>query len=119
MSGSKYSLGLDFGTNSVRAVIVDVRDGRELASAVHNYARGVQGIILDSGDPDLARQHPLDYLEGIQKSVAQALEHAATDEAFSTKRVIGIGVDTTGSTPLPVDSSGNALVLGLGFEANA
>jgi L-ribulokinase len=115
---SNYTIGLDFGTNSVRAVVVDTRDGRELASAVCNYGRGQQGVILDSNDPELARQHPADYLLGIQKSITQALEHAATDGAFSTKRVIGIGVDTTGSTPIPVNSAGQALALLPKFDSN-
>src|SRR5581483_6678250 len=115
---SSYTIGLDFGTNSVRAIIVDVRDGRELASAVHNYARGQQGVVIDPNDPELARQHPADYLEGIQKTITQALEQAATDVAFSSKRVIGIGVDTTGSTPIPVDASGRALALLPQWESN-
>ena len=54
----KYTLGLDFGTNSVRALIVDVRNGREVATAVFDYPTGEAGIILDPSDPNLARQHP-------------------------------------------------------------
>src|SRR5579872_2827154 len=109
---AKYALGLDFGTNSVRALIVDVRDGRELASTVTNYTHGDAGVILRPDQPDLARQHPADYLRGIEVAVTQALEFAASDssEGFSPQHVIGIGVDTTGSTPMPVDASGNALV---------
>jgi L-ribulokinase len=117
MSGS-YTIGLDFGTNSVRAIVVDVRDGRELASAVHNYARGQHGIILDANDPDLARQHPADYLAGIHSAIEQALEQASTDGEFSPRHVIGIGVDTTGSTPIPVDAQGRALALLPQFESN-
>ena len=117
MSG-KYTIGLDFGTNSVRALVVDVRDGRELGEGVSEYAHGNRGVILDANDPHLARQHPADYLAGIVASVGLALKQAATDKQFSAKDVIGIGVDTTGSTPLPVDASGRALALLPKFESN-
>ena len=112
----KYAIGLDFGTNSVRALVVDVRDGRELGEGVSDYARGERGVILSRDDPHLARQHPADYLVGIERSVGVALEQAAAVPAFSRKDVIGIGVDTTGSTPLPVDASGEALALLPSFE---
>jgi L-ribulokinase len=117
MSG-KYTLGLDFGTNSVRALIVDVRDGRELASYVSDYSHGDVGVILRSDHPDLARQHPADYLRGIETAVTQAMEFAAASSShdFSWRHIIGIGVDTTGSTPLPVDRNGNALALQAEFE---
>ncbi len=117
MSG-KYTIGLDFGTNSVRALVVDVRDGHELGEGVSEYARGNRGVILDANDPHLARQHPADYLAGIVASVGLALKQAASDKQFSAKDVIGIGVDTTGSTPLPVDASGRALALLPKFESN-
>src|SRR5436305_2795720 len=112
----KYAFGLDFGTNSVRALVVDVHDGRELGEGVSDYSRGDRGVILSPDDPHLARQHPADYLAGIQRSVNIALEQAAKDGEFSRKDVIGIGVDTTGSTPLPVDASGQALALLPRFE---
>ena len=116
----KYALGLDFGTNSVRALIVDVRDGRELASVVSEYTHGDAGVVLRSDQPDLARQHPADYLRGIESAVTRALEFAAADGSgsFSPRDVIGIGVDTTGSTPLPVDGSGTALALRPEFESD-
>ena len=106
-----YSLGLDFGTNSVRALIVDVRDGRELASYVWAYSFGKAGIILDNAQPNLARQHPADYIGGITAAVKQAREFAAADGEFSPSRIVGIGVDTTGSTPIPVDANGDPLSL--------
>lgn len=105
-----YTLGLDFGTNSMRALIVDVADGRELAEAVADYPSGEKGIILDESNPDLARQHPLDYLKVIEQAVTKALSLAAQkDTNFHPERVIGLGVDTTGSTPMPVDAEGNTL----------
>ena len=114
-----YAIGLDFGTNSVRALVVDVRDGRELSSHTWPYAYGHAGVIVDPNVPDLARQHPADYLAGIEASVKQALEFAAEDGEFSTKGVIGIGIDTTGSTPLPLDVNGMALALTPQFASNA
>jgi len=88
---SRYALGLDFGTNSMRVLVVDVRDGRELASAVGNYPSGDAGVILDSQQPDLARQNPADYLSSIQETVTAAMKLAAGDKDFSPKQVIGIG----------------------------
>ncbi len=106
---NKYSIGLDYGTNSVRALIVDVKNGREVASAAWNYARGTQGVIL-ARDPNLARQHPQDYVDGAESAIRQALAKARkTTRGFSAAHIIGIGVDTTGSTPLPVDASGQPL----------
>jgi len=115
---SKYTLGLDFGTNSVRALIVDVNNGHELASYVSDYVHGDAGVVLRADQPDLARQHPADYLRGIERVVKQSLEFAASDSShgFSPRNVIGIGIDTTGSTPLPVDKNGTALALLPEFE---
>ncbi len=105
----KYTIGLDFGTNSVRAIVVDVNSGQELGTSVWGYRHGNAGVLLDERDPNLARQHPADYLDGIVAAVVDALEQAATHDGFSNKHVIGIGVDTTGSTPIPVDDTGTAL----------
>jgi L-ribulokinase len=104
--GSRYAIGLDYGTNSVRALIVDVADGREVATAIWTYAHGHQGVVL-SKDPHLARQHPADYLTGAEVTIVDALATAAAMvPGFSPNEVIGIGVDTTGSTPMPVDADG-------------
>lgn len=113
-----FSIGLDFGTNSVRALVVDVSDGRELGSHTWDYASGKAGIVLDPAQPDLARQHPADYLAGIKASIQHALDAAAADARFSRDRVIGIGVDTTGSTPMPVDATGTPLALLQEFATN-
>ena len=64
MSKRKLSLGFDYGTNSVRTVLVDVTNGAEIATDVHEYETGEAGIILDSSDHNLARQNPADYLKG-------------------------------------------------------
>lgn len=104
-----YTLGLDYGTNSVRALVVRVSDGRELGSHVFNYPSGQQGVLLDPRDHNLARQHPGDYLAGLETSVRKALEAASAEPGFSVDAVIGIGVDTTGSSPLPVTAENEAL----------
>ncbi|HKI45550.1 MAG TPA: ribulokinase [Balneolales bacterium] len=107
---SKYSIGLDFGTNSCRAVIVDISNGKELANHVFNYPSGDAGIITASDDPNLARQNPQDYLQGIEETVIGAIRKARDlGTEFSPDDVIGIGVDTTGSSPLPVDKEGMPL----------
>ncbi len=107
---STYSIGLDFGTNSCRSLIVDLTDGREAASHVFAYPSGVSGVIVDATDPMLARQNPADYLAGIEVTITESLKKAAAaDPLFDPKSVIGIGVDTTGSSPMPVDALGMPL----------
>jgi L-ribulokinase len=107
---AKYVIGLDFGTNSCRSLLVDTADGREVSSYVFPYPSGKDGVILDSADPNLARQNPADYLMAIEVSVNEALKKArALDPHFSASDVIGIGVDTTGSSPMPVDADGQPL----------
>ena len=96
------TIGIDYGTNSVRAVVVDTYDGREIGSAVVDYPSGKAGILLDARDHHLARQHPGDYLFGLEQSVRQALAQATATPGFSAQAVVGLGVDTTGSSPLPV-----------------
>lgn len=98
-----YSLGLDFGTNSVRAVILDLENGIETAEAVCNYPSGIEGIILDEKNPHLARQNPYDYHTSMEKVIKEVFKKAKKDKRFSSEKITGIGVDTTGSTPLPVD----------------
>ncbi len=106
MSATNYAIGLDYGTNSVRTLIVNIANGREVASAVWNYEHGTQGVIL-SRDPNLARQHPADYVKGAEVTIKKALAQAKRAvRGFAPDQIIGIGVDTTGSTPLPVDRHG-------------
>lgn len=101
-----YSLGLDFGTNSVRALLVDVHTGEEIATSVFDYPSGEAGILLDHRDPDLARQHPQDYIDGTTAAVKAIVAQASGRPGFSADQIVGIGVDATGSTPLPVDAKG-------------
>lgn len=106
---ASYTIGLDYGTNSVRALIVNTATGEEVATAICPYAHGTHGVLL-SRDPNLARQHPADYLTGAETTIKRALQAARRAvKGFAPSQVRGIGVDTTGSTPLPVDAAGQPL----------
>jgi len=102
MSEPVFTIGLDYGSNSVRCVVVDMRNGEEIATAVWDYPSGEAGVLTDPEDPHVARQSPRDFVDGIEGAVKPALEQALRSPGFRPDRVIGIGVDTTGSTPLPV-----------------
>jgi L-ribulokinase len=115
---ARYALGLDYGTNSVRALLVDVANGREAATAVWEYEHGDHGVIL-SRDPNLARQHPADYLKGAELTIRKVLGAARKkSRSFAPGQVVGIGVDTTGSTPMPMDAQGRPLALDQRFAKN-
>ncbi|MGE5352676.1 MAG: ribulokinase [Acidobacteriota bacterium] len=101
----KYSLGLDFGTNSCRAIIADLSDGQEIAAAVFNYPSGQSGVILDPGDPSVARQNPQDYLLGLEYIIKTSIESARSVKGFNPGDIISIGVDATSSSILPVDEN--------------
>ncbi len=114
-----YTIGLDYGTNSVRCVIVDIADGREVGTAVYSYPTGQAGIMLDKNDHNLARQNPADYIKGIEVTIKKAVNQAKkTVKKFKPDAIIGIGVDTTGSTPLPVDKHGTPLGMLPEFRKN-
>jgi L-ribulokinase len=115
---SPCAIGLDYGTNSVRALIVDIGTGREVGTAVWNYEHGEAGVIL-SRDPNLARQHPADYLKGAEIATQLAIKAAKKNsKAFKPEQIVGVGVDTTGSTPLPVDAKGHPLAFDRRFAKN-
>jgi L-ribulokinase len=115
----KYAIGLDYGTNSVRALVVDINTGEELGTYVFNYEHGEAGIILDPKNPNVARQHPADYIKGLEVSIEGALREAEkNNKEFKREDVIGIGIDTTGSTPLPVDRDGIPLAFHDEFKDN-
>jgi len=114
-----YTIGLDYGTNSVRCLIVDVANGKELGTAVYEYETGEAGIILDPADHNLARQNPADYLKGIEVTVKAAIAEAKNAaKGFEPDQIIGIGIDTTGSTPIPVDKDGTPLGMLDAFKDN-
>ena len=115
---AKFVIGLDYGTNSVRALIVNTANGHEAAAAVWTYEHGTQGVVLGR-DPNLARQHPGDYIKGAEITIVKALAAAKKSvRGFKSEQVIGIGVDTTGSTPLPVDANGQPLAYNKRFAKN-
>ncbi|UCE07767.1 MAG: ribulokinase, partial [bacterium] len=109
-----YVIGIDFGTDSVRTLIVDAADGTEIASDVQNYERWREGKYCDPVKNQF-RQHPLDYIESLEKSIQNALALAPKGTA---EKIRGISMDTTGSTPCAVDEKGTPLALTPGFEEN-
>jgi L-ribulokinase len=110
----KYVIGIDYGTDSVRSVVVDTTDGKIAGTSVFEYQRWKDGLFCDPGINQF-RQHPLDYLEGLENSVKGALEGLSSD---IVSNITGISVDTTGSTPVAVDKDGIPLSLKPGFECN-
>ncbi len=116
---SKYAIGLDFGTNSFRSLIVDIDNGDEVSTFVFDYPSGEAGVIVDHYNPNLARQNPADYLLGIEVTIKEAIKKAKSyDKNFSPDKIIGIGVDTTGSSPMPVDADGNPICFNKRFKDN-
>lgn len=111
---TKYVIGLDYGSDSCRAVIVDARTGEEMASAVKYYPRWMEGKYCDPSK-NRYRQHPLDYIEGLEATVRESL--AKCPEGTAGK-VIGIAFDTTGSTPVLTDKEGTPLALRPEFAEN-
>jgi L-ribulokinase len=119
MAERSFTIGLDFGTGSVRAVVVDTANGAIIGTSVFDFPTGEGGVIVDPRDPHLARQNPADYLAGMRTAVPKATAAAAAaDRGFASDRVIGIGVDTTGSTPIPVDADMRPLALDPAWTAN-
>ena len=114
MASSCYVIGVDYGTDSVRSMIVDSVQGHEVSSAVHYYARWKSGLFCDPAKNQF-RQHPLDYMEGLEKTITTALARAPRDAA---KKVRGLSIDTTGSTPVAVDKEGIPLALTKEFSKN-
>ncbi len=106
-----YTLGLDYGTSSVRGLLVDTADGKEIAASEFAYPHGADGVLTDARDSLLARQHPQDYLDGTVAVVQDVLAAAKSVPGFEAAQVVGLGVDTTGSSPLPVNADGVPLAL--------
>ena len=110
----EFVIGVDFGTDSVRALILDAEDGQTIAAAESIYPRWSQGR-YQNPDRKIFRQHPLDTLEAFEDCMQKALSQAGDT---ARRHVIGIAVDSTGSTPCPVDETGKPLALVAGFEEN-
>lgn len=111
----RYSIGLDFGSLSGRAVLLDLETGDEVATSVTEYAHAVMSETLPSGKklaPNWALQHPLDYIEVLRTTIPDVLRQAGV----TAEQVVGIGVDFTASTVLPVTEDGTPLCLLPEFE---
>ena len=109
MPSSTFTIGLDYGTQSVRALVVDVRTGEEVGTGIYAYPSGTNGTYRDPSDPNVARQNPRDYLHGLVESVQYALNEAQQHPAFARDAVVGLGIGATGSTLVPVDRTGHPL----------
>lgn len=114
MGKQKCVIGIDFGTDSVRALVVNTSTGEELGTAVHYYPRWRKGLFCDPSN-NRFRQHPLDYIESLEAAVKGALADCPPGTAG---QVVSIGVDTTGSTPVAVDRSGTPLAMTPAFAEN-
>jgi len=114
MEKNKYVIGLDYGTDSVRAVIVNASDGQAIASDVHHYTRWAEGKYCDPTTNQF-RQHPQDYLEGFENTIKNCMDLVSAEVR---ENIRGISVDTTGSTPVAVNREGVPLSLTPGFEEN-
>jgi L-ribulokinase len=115
MTTTKYVIGIDYGSDSVRSVIVDAATGEEVSSSVHYYSRWQKGLYCDPSANQF-RQHPLDYIEGLEITIKDCIEKAGGKEIAGL--IKGIAVDTTGSTPVAVNEQGVPLALVPGFEEN-
>lgn len=115
MNETKYVIGIDYGSDSVRSVIVDALNGTEISSSVFYYPRWQKGQYCEPAKNQF-RQHPLDYVEGLEHTIKDCIKKAGGEKI--AKLIKGIAVDTTGSTPVAVDKTGTPLALTPGFEEN-
>jgi L-ribulokinase len=114
MTNGRFVLGVDYGTDSVRAVLINTANGNEIAASVFYYPRWKKGLYCNPASNQF-RQHPLDYVEGLETTIKDCLQKAGAEVAQQVK---AISVDTTGSTPIAVDKTGTPLALLPGFEEN-
>ena len=102
MKKDRFVIGVDYGTDSVRSIIVNTENGEEVASAVFYYPRWRDGLYCDP-PVNQFRQHPLDYIEGLEQTIRNCLQQTGKEIASNIK---AISVDTTGSTPVAVNEHG-------------
>jgi L-ribulokinase len=114
----KYSIGVDYGTQSGRAVLVEAATGKEVATAVKVYTHGVMDEYLPDGitrlGPDWALEHPMDYLEVLQTTIPAVLK----ESGVSPEDVVGLGIDFTACTMLPVDKNGDPMCISEKYKSN-
>ena len=110
----KYVIGIDYGTDSVRSVLANAENGVEVTSSVFYYPRWKKGLYCKASKHQF-RQHPLDYIEGLEATITDCVKKAGAEVA---KNVKAISLDTTGSTPVAVDKTGTALALRAEFQDN-
>ena len=115
METDQYVIGVDYGTDSVRSVLVNAANGAEIASSVCYYPRWQEGLFCDP-NTNLFRQHPLDYIEGLETTIKNCMKAAGS--AVDAAAVKAIAIDTTGSTPVAVNQSGLPLALLPEFATN-
>ena len=108
-----YVIGLDYGTDSVRAVLIDSENGKEIASEVHWYQRWKKGMYCDPSS-NRFRQHPLDHIEGLEKTISGVV----TKSDIEPSAIKAICIDTTGSSPVPIAKDGTPLAMKDGFTEN-
>ena len=114
MKKDRFVIGVDYGTDSVRSIIVNTENGEEVASSVFYYPRWRDGLYCDPSINQF-RQHPLDYIEGLEQTIRDCLQQTGKEVVSNIK---AISVDTTGSTPVAVNEHGVPLSLLPGFEQN-
>ena len=110
---NKYVIGLDYGTDSVRAVMIDTASGDEVDAEVFEYPRWKKQLYCDAAN-NRFRQHPLDHIEGLEYTVKTVITHSKVDP----ETIKGICIDTTGSSPVPVSKDGMPLALKQGYDQN-
>lgn len=111
---STYTIGVDYGTDSVRALVVNTQTGESIGTAVHYYERWKKGLYCNPSISQF-RQHPLDYLEGLESAIKGALDGLSQEIKLN---IVGISIDTTGSTPVAVDENGTPLAMLAEFSEN-
>lgn len=111
---STYTIGVDYGTDSARALVVNTQTGESIGTAVHYYERWKKGLYCNPSISQF-RQHPLDYIEGLESAIKGALQGLSEE---IKQNIVGISIDTTGSTPVAVDENGTPLAMLAEFSEN-
>src|SRR5258708_1798380 len=114
MPKNSFVIGVDYGTDSVRSILVDASDGKEISASVFYYPRWRDGLYCHPAKNQF-RQHPLDYVEGLEFTIKECMDKAGKTAAAAVK---AISIDTTGSSPVAVNEKGEPLALVTGFEKN-